>query len=61
MSGVLHIEWSNGKNSLFWRSSERKRGKGGRPGGLGVPKAPIKLYTRLALLTKALGIPKGNL
>ena len=25
MSGVLHVEQSNGKNSLFQRSSERER------------------------------------
>ena len=45
MSGVLHVEQSNGKNSLFQRSSERERErerKEDRAGDLEVRKAPIK-------------------
>ena len=60
LRGVLHVEPSNGKRSLFWRSTEREREKGvkPRPGGTQIINS---LSTRLALLTKALGIPEGNL
>ena len=40
-SGVLHGEWSNGKSSPFWRSSEEE-GEISEAESLGVCKPPIK-------------------
>ena len=62
MSGVLHVEQSNGKISLFQKSSEREREKKGiEPEAWGYVKHQYSLCTRLALLLKALGVPRGNL
>ena len=60
MSGVLHVEQSNGKRSLFQRWSERERGKEGRAEAWGYTKHLESLSPRLALLRKALGSPRGT-
>ena len=57
---MLHVERSNGKRSLFWRLAERER-KGGKAEAWGYAKHQYSLSTRLAPLTKALGVPEGNL
>ena len=46
-------------SSLYQRSSERERG--GRAEAWGTESTNESLRTRLAPLTKALGVPKGNL
>ena len=64
LSGVLHVEQSNGKSSLFWRSSERERErerKGDRASGLGVHKAPIKPLDKACTAHKDTRHPQGEL
>ena len=56
----MHVERSNGKSSLFQRLSERERERT-VPEAWGYAKHQLNLRTRLAPLTKALGILEGNL
>ena len=61
MSGVFHVKQSNGKSSLFWRSSEREREEKGvklKPVGT---QSTNKALAQGLHLTKALGVPEGNL
>ena len=60
-------EWSVAWRAVKWqelsirRSSERERGNGGRAEAWGYTKHQYSLNIRLALLTKPLGVPEGNL